>query len=133
MTAAPSLDPEACQALVEDLGQRFLGWRLREDYDALLAIGEGSLHVDLRTGEAWCDGDPLPPLFIAGELRSELERVFEGKPAFDAAVLDAEFHTRKQWHPDRETPFLEIACRVQLDVAGRSYGGDARTQPPDAV
>ena len=122
----------AWQTLAEDLCQRFLGWRLREDYDALLAIGEGSLHVDLRTGEAWCDGDPLPPLFIAAELRSELERSAQGEVRLEAAVLDAEFHTRKQWHPDRETPFLEIACRIQLDVDGRSYGAESRTRPPDA-
>ena len=51
-------EAERCAA---DLCRVFLGWRLREDYDALLALEEGALRVDVLSGEAWCDGDPLPP------------------------------------------------------------------------
>ena len=43
------------QSLAEDLCRIFLGWKLREDYAALLAIGEGALRIDLRSGESWCD------------------------------------------------------------------------------
>ena len=121
----------AWQGLAQDLCRIFLGWKLREDYDALLAIGEGALHLDLRNAEAWCDGDPLPPLFIAGELRSEVEKCAAGSPDGDAlelATLDAEFQTRSQWRPEGEIPVLEIACRVRLRVAGRDVEAEAGNQ-----
>ena len=34
----------------EALCRSFLGWRLREDYDALLALEEGALRIDLKSG-----------------------------------------------------------------------------------
>ena len=130
MSPAPTLGPEARQALAEDLCRIFLGWKLREDYEALLAIGEGSLHIDLRRGEAWCDGEPLPPLFIASELRAELERALPpgGRNRLSEATLDAEFHRGTRWHGLVEEPYLERACRVSLRVDGRAVVAQASNQ-----
>ena len=117
------------QTLAEDLGRIFLGWKLREDYDALLAIGEGSLRIDLLTAEAWCDGEPLPQLFIAGELRGEVEKVSGeiGTP-LQTATLDAEFQTRQQWHPDGDVPTLDIACRIELQSDAQRATSEANNQ-----
>jgi hypothetical protein len=119
-------DGEACAA---DLCRVFLGWKLREDYEALLALEEGALRIDLATGEAWCDGDPLPPLFIAGELRRELEAALARgglrAAALSLAQLDAEF-AAERGAPGRE-PRLRIACRCTLVTeAGRSVAEGAR-------
>ncbi len=123
------MSQERWQTLAEDLGRIFLGWKLREDYDALLAIGEGALRIDLLTAEAWCEGEPLPPLFIAGELRSELEKVSNeiGAP-LQTATLDAEFHTRQEWHPDGDVPTLDIACRVSLRVGDEEFTSETNNQ-----
>lgn len=129
------MSPEDWQTLSEELARVFLGWKLREDYDALLAIGEGSLRLDLLRAEAWCDGEPLPSLFIAQELRSQLElrRSRDERPAaaIEEAWLDAEFHTERHWRPDGEVPFLEIACRVRLKVEGREVVAQASTRRSD--
>ncbi len=129
------MSPESWQTLSEELARVFLGWKLREDYDALLAIGEGSLRLDLLRAEAWCDGEPLPSLFIAQELRSQLElqlsRSERTPPTIEEAWLDAEFHTQSQWRPDGAVPFLEIACRVRLKVAGREIVAQASTRRSD--
>ncbi len=127
------MTPEQQRSLAEDLCRVFLGWKLREDYDALLAIGEGSLRIDLSTGEAWCDGDPLPTLFIAGELRSEIDKAGLAEGALDAAELEAEFQTRRQWRRGEEVPSLEIACRVRVRVAGRDQVAQASTQAADGA
>jgi hypothetical protein len=120
-------------ALPAELCHVFLGWRLREDYDALLALGEGALRIDLRTGETWCDGDPLPPLFIAGELRGRLERALEaaGLPAaaLREARLDAVFAARRAWRGGREVPLLELACRATLSTDGADLSAEANNAP----
>ena len=117
------------QTLAEDLGRIFLGWKLREDYDALLAIGEGALRIDLLTSEAWCDDEPLPQLFIAGELRSEVEKIAAelGFP-FEVATLDAEFQTRQQWRADGDVPTLDIACRIRLRAGGQEVTTETNNQ-----
>ncbi|MCP5070001.1 MAG: hypothetical protein GY946_25815 [bacterium] len=122
------MNPEACQALAEDLCRIFLGWKLRDDYDALLAIGEGSLRIDLRSGEAWCDGDPIPALFIAGELSREIEKAGFNDAALEKAELEAEFQTHRRWRRGKDVPSLEIACRVRLRVTGRDLTAEASTQ-----
>ncbi|MBW2240493.1 MAG: hypothetical protein JRH01_00780 [Deltaproteobacteria bacterium] len=122
------MTPEASQTLAQDLCRIFLGWKLRDDYEALLAIGEGSLRLDLRTGEAWCDGDPLPSLFIGQELRREIEKATSTSGALEGAELDAEFQTRRLWHRGEQVPSLEIACRVRLRIAGREVSAEASTQ-----
>lgn len=127
------MTPETSQALAQDLCRIFLGWKLRDDYEALLAIGEGSLRLDLRTGEAWCDGDPLPSLFIGEELRRELEKSTGGSKALERAELDAEFQTRRLWRRGEEVPALEIACRVRLRIAGRDISAEASTQEASEV
>jgi hypothetical protein len=100
------------------LCRTFLGWRLREDWDALVALGEGALRIDLLSGEAWCDGDPIPPLFIAGELQRELSSALAAAdpepPSLRAARLDAAFQVRRLWRAERQVPSLEITCRVTL-------------------
>lgn len=120
--SAAGFDPAQCAA---ELCRVFLGWRLREDYDALLALEEGALRVDLLSGEAWCDGDPLPPLFIAGELRRELEAALAraGLPAHtvDAAELEAVFSS------EGGSPPLRIACRCSLATSAGRFSAEART------
>ena len=115
------------QELARTLCRIFLGWRLREDYEALLALGEGSLRVDLRRGEAWCDGEPLPPLFIAGELRAALVRglaeASAGPDALDEAVLEAEFAARRP--RGRSGRALALACRVRLAGRAGSFAAEA--------
>jgi hypothetical protein len=111
----------------EELCRVFLGWRLREDYDALLALEEGSLRLDLLSGEAWCDGDPLPALFIAGELRRELgaalERAGLREEALRSAELEAVFSSEGDGHAQR----LRIACRCTLVTPAGRFAAEART------
>ncbi len=118
--------------LPAELCRIFLGWRLREDRDALLALGEGSLRLDLLTGEAWCDGDPIPPLFIAAELRARLERAAEeaALPPGDLRVarLDALFARRRVWRAGREAAALELACRVTLATPEGELAAEANNQ-----
>jgi hypothetical protein len=95
----------------------FLGWRLREDYSALVALGEGALRIDLLTGEAWCDGEPLPPLFIAGELARELTKQTAGE-RFTLAQLDAVFAPSVVRSAGPRRPTLDLACRVTVQRAG---------------
>jgi hypothetical protein len=113
-------DAQTCAA---DLCRVFLGWKLREDYDALLALEEGALHVDLLSAEAWCDGDPLPALFIAGELQRELaaalERVGAEADLVTRAELDAEFAV--------EDGRLRIACRCAIVTPGGVATAEGRT------
>lgn len=115
------------QELARGLCGIFLGWRLREDYDALLALGEGSLRVDLRRGEAWCDGEPIPPLFIAGELRAALAKGLAaeglGGEALSEAVLDAEFAARRPRGGRGRA--LALACRVRLAGPAGSFAAEA--------
>jgi hypothetical protein len=115
-------EPAQCAA---ELCRVFLGWRLREDYDALLALEEGSLRIDLLSGESWCDGDPLPPLFIAGELHRELaaalERAGLAEDALPAAELEAIFAS------DGGAPRLRITCRCTLVTSVGRFSAEART------
>jgi hypothetical protein len=117
--------------LPERLCGLFLGWRLGEDAEALLAMGEGSLHIDLRTAEAWCDGEPIPPLFIAGELRRELGAALEAASLAEAdlgeARLDAAFATRASWRHGREVPTLEITCRATITTPTGEWSAEAST------
>lgn len=121
-----SFDPEACAA---ELCRTFLGWKLREDYDALLSLEEGSLRIDLLSGEAWCDGDPLPPLFIAGELRRELaaavERAGLAPGSLRAAELEAVFAAQRPAFGSALA--LRIACRCTLVTPHGAFGAEART------
>lgn len=94
----------------------------------MLAMGEGSLRIDLRSGEAWCEGDPVPELFIGGELRREIERAGFSDGALESAELEAEFQTRRHWRRGEEVSSLEIACRVRLRISGRELSAEASTQ-----
>lgn len=117
------------QELARTLCRVFLGWRLREDYDALLALGEGSLRIDLARGEAWCDGEPIPPLFIAGELRSALGKgLADAGLAPDAApeaALVAEFAARPRRGRGEGSRALALACRVRLRGAAGEFTAEA--------
>ena len=110
--------------LAHDLCRSFLGWKLREDYDALLALREGALRVDLMTGEAWCDDEPLPPLFIAGELAREIAKRAAGA-RLDLAQLDAVFAPSEPRAAGARRPPLAISCRVTLRVAGETFAAEA--------
>ncbi len=118
----------------EELCRVFLGWRLREDYDALLALEEGSLEIDLLSGEAWCDGDPLPPLFIAAELRALLARFLEQAgqelAARDSARLEVEFAIARRRSVGSAGPHLDLACRAVLEIQGVRVEAQARTGEP---
>ena len=119
MDPANSLD-----AVAAALCRVFLGWKLREDLDALLALGEGALRIDLISGEAWCDGEPLPPLFIAGELGRELAK--EAAAAHcDLAQLDAVFAPSPQSALGRRRPPLDLGCRVTLRAGGELFAAEA--------
>ena len=108
----------------------FLGWRLREDYAALVALGEGSLRIDLLSGEAWCDGDPVPPLFIAGELGRELAKQAPDV-VFSLAQLDAAFAPAGESALGVRRPPLALACRVTLrSAAGATHAAEANNSEP---
>ena len=103
------------EGIARELCGLFLGWRLREDREALLALEEGALRVDLTNGECWCDGEPLPALFIAGELRTALAKASQRLPLpITPGTLDAEFSRRVARIRGEERPALYIACRVEL-------------------
>jgi len=117
-------DAEGCAA---ELCRVFVGWRLQEDHDALVALGEGALRIDLLAGEAWCDGEPLPPLFIAGELGRALAA------ALERAGLPAEFVRRAELHAEFAAqpaagagPALRVACRCALETADGRFAAEAR-------
>jgi hypothetical protein len=116
--------PDSLDDLAAALCRVFLGWRLREDYDALLALGEGALRIDLRSAEAWCDGEPLPPLFIAGELARELAKQTAGAP-LELAQLDAVFAPAATSALGVRRPPLDLSCRVTLRVGGILYAAEA--------
>ena len=121
-------------ALADELCRVFVGWKLGQDEDALLELGEGALRIDVRSGECWCDDAPLPPLFIASELQALLER-HQGRPEaapIDSATLEALFETRRIWRRGGEAPTLEITCRTRLESAGAAASGEARRQASPA-
>ena len=129
MSADASLD-----GIARELCSRFLGWRLREDRDALIALEEGTLRIDLKSGECWCDGEPLPALFIAGELKAELERVEVSTGALiERARLDAEFSRRDAWVRGQERTALDIACRVELSSGSDEGSAAANNAAPADV
>jgi hypothetical protein len=115
-------------ALAGDLCRVFVGWKLREDEPALRALGEGALRVDIRSGEAWCDGDPLPSLFIAEELRRELERALREADVGSRveAVLEAVFEVRAPGLAGPRAETLQISCVCRLRVGEASGHGEAR-------
>ena len=106
------------QDLAQELCRVFLGWKLGGDHDALLAIGEGELVVDVLTGECSCNGDPIPPLHIAGELNDFLLRALEreGLPLaeLDEARIEAVFARSRRRARGREVPILRLACRSRI-------------------
>lgn len=118
----------ALEAVAGECCRVFLGWRLREDRDALLALGEGRLEIDLLREEAWCDGEPLPSLFIAGAVHEALVRSLEGigveLRTLDAAQLDAEFARRDVRLRGKTKPSLQATCRVSLRVSGVEYAAN---------
>ena len=121
--AADAFDPEACAA---ELCRVFVGWKLREDEDALAALGEGALRIDLLSGESWCDGEPLPALFIAGELARTLAAALERAGAA-GTVGAAELHAEFAAVPRADgPPRLRIACRTVLRTAAGSFAGSAQ-------
>ncbi len=120
----PELD-----AIAQDLCRVFVGWKLREDEAALRALGEGELRIDLRTGEAWCDGDPLPSLFIAEELRRELDGALAGR-ALDEAVLEAVFEVRAPGLAGPRGETLQLGCACRLRGGDEEGRGSARRGEP---
>jgi hypothetical protein len=123
--AADAFDPEACAG---ELSRVFVGWKLREDEDALAALGEGALRIDLLSGECWCDGEPLPALFIAGELARTLASALERAGAVPGTVTAAELHAEFAAVPGAEggAARLRIACRAALRTASGTFAGSAR-------
>lgn len=119
----------AASAALSDLAPAlcriFLGWRLREDYAALAALGEGALRIDLLSGEAWCDGEPLPPLFIAAELGRQLAS-HAGGERIAFAQLDALFAPAAGSALGVRRPALDLTCRVTLRAAsGETFTAEA--------
>jgi len=116
--------PNSLEAVAAALCRVFLGWKLREDYAALLALGEGALRIDLTSGEAWCDGEPLPPLFIAGELARELAKQAPGA-GFALAQLDAVFARGASSALGVRRPPLDLSCRVTLRAGAETFAAEA--------
>ena len=114
--------------LAAELCGVFLGWRLREDYAALVALGEGALRIDLASGEAWCDGEPLPPLFIAGELARTLAKSAGG---LELAQLDCAFASSVASALGRRRAPLDLSCRVTLGAAGVLHSAEANNAGGD--
>ncbi len=124
MSERTATQPSSLEAVAAALCRVFLGWKLREDYDALLALGEGALRIDLISGEAWCDAEPLPPLFIAGELARELARSAAGVPC-DLAQLDAAFAPAARSALGVRRPALDLSCRVTLRAGAETFAAEA--------
>jgi hypothetical protein len=121
-----AFDADACAA---ELCRVFVGWKLREDEDALAALGEGALRIDLLSGEAWCDGEPLPALFIAGELGRTLAAALERAGAAPGTLQAAELHAEFAAHGapgGGGVPALRIACRATLRTQAGVFAGSAR-------
>ena len=128
---AAMLQPTSLTELAPALCRIFLGWRLREDYAALVALGEGALRIDLITSEAWSDGEPLPPLFIAGELARELTKQ-SGGLQLELAQLDAVFAPSSASALGVRRPPLELTCRVTLRAArGETIAAEANNSGND--
>ncbi len=124
------MSAQSLGAVASSLCRVFLGWRLREDYAALVALGEGALRIDLSTGDAWVDGEPLPPLFIGGELARELAMQAPGV-AFELAQLDAVFApTARSALGVRRAP-LDLTCRVTLRAGGALHTAEANNAGGD--
>lgn len=108
--------------LARELCRVCLGWKLGGDHDALLALEEGALSIDLLSGECSCDGDPIPPLFIAGELGEcllrGLERAGLSRAAVGEARVEVLFARRTQLLRGREVPTLRLACRSRIGAGG---------------
>ena len=111
-------------ALARELCRVFLGWKLGADEPALRGLGEGALRIDLLRGEAWCDGEPLPSLFIAEERRRTLEAGLAGV-RLEEAVLEAVFAVRAPGLHRRKGT-LEIGCACLLRDGGASHRAEAR-------
>ena len=109
---------EPLEELARELCRIFLGWKLGADHDALLALEEGELSVDVLSGECSCNGDPIPPLGIAGELNDFLLRALErgGVPreSVSEARVDALFARSRRHSRGREVPVLRLACRSRI-------------------
>jgi hypothetical protein len=117
-------DAAACAA---DLCRVFVGWKLREDEDALAALGEGALRIDLLSGESWCDGEPLPALFIAGELGRELAAALARAGAPPGHVREAELHAEFAAQARAGArPALRIACRCALRTPAGVFAAEGR-------
>lgn len=108
-------------ALAADCCRVFLGWRLREDRKALLSIGKGLLAIDIQSAEAWCDGEPLPPLFIAGELQRELEKALDVWRFPEGRLSDARLSAEGQ-------PALQITCETCFVVDAVAHRASLHNQ-----
>ena len=110
------------QVLAEELCRVFLGWKLGADHDALLALEEGELSVDVLSGECSCNGDPIPPLNIAGELNDfllrGLERAEVPRDSVREARVEALFARSRRQSRGREVPVLRLACRSRIAANG---------------
>ncbi len=106
------------QVLAQELCRIFLGWKLGADHEALLALEEGELSIDVLSCECSCNGDPIPPLVIAGELNDFLLRTLEreGVPreSVGEARVDALFARSRRHSRGREVPILRLACRSRV-------------------
>ena len=116
------------EEIAENCCRVFLGWRLREDREALLAMGEGRLEIDLLTGEAWCDDEPIPQLFIACAVRDNLLRELEDNAldasSLESARVDAAFARRDVRKHGETKPALQATCRVVLRAGAKEFSAE---------
>jgi hypothetical protein len=76
----------------------------------------------------------LPPLFIAGELRTLLQGFLDERDtppgAEDSARLEVEFAAVQRRGADPTARHLELACRAVLSFGGERVEAQGRTGQP---
>jgi hypothetical protein len=138
----------------QQLGQMFCGWQLHWDKPRLATLGSGVLEIDVLTESCAFDGQPIPPLQIAGVLHrwllADLARYRIPSEAVRRAVLVARLTLSRipweeragndQWFGARQqqirTPTLyrcAIACEGTVETGEAVYTGrydDLEEWPP---
>jgi hypothetical protein len=90
------VDHSVLKSLAEgfcSVGDADLTW----DYDLLADLREGTLWIDLRGGETFFNGEPLPQLFFPTILRANLSMELGGQPSdmLEEASLKVQFTTER--------------------------------------
>ena len=122
MNAEQSLS-EHLERTARDLVLQFTAFELMHDYDALAAMGSGTLWIDLASGQTHHNGRKMPPLVITarlqGWLRESLAAAHISKTGTQDAALTAELTVERysgQRHEGRwaGAPSRFVECRADV-------------------